>query len=43
MNINIERSLEKAREINQERIPVSPSELVSLKNDILDLMHTYLT
>ena len=38
MNINIEESLEKAREINQKRIPVSPSKLVSLKNDILDLM-----
>jgi len=39
MNINIEESLEKAREINQKRIPVSPRKLVSLKNDILDLMH----
>ena len=38
MNINIEESLEKAREINQKRIPVSPRKLVSLKNDILDLM-----
>ena len=39
MNINIEESLEKAREINQRRIPVSPRKLVSLKNDILDLMY----